>query len=90
MSGTDFVYHQALEASGQDGNEGNLDESDEVLRRPLKDRVQPPVIGYPREGAFHHPANSGRKEFSVPTAGDRLDGDAECLAGAGQPLAAGR
>jgi hypothetical protein len=36
MPHTEFVYHQALEASGQYGNEGDLDESDEVLLRPLK------------------------------------------------------
>ena len=55
MSGIDLLDHQALDAPGQDGNEGDFDEGDEVLLRPLEDRVQPPVIRDPGEGAFHLP-----------------------------------
>ena len=40
MSGADFLDHQALEASGEDGHEGDLDESDKMLLGPVEDRVQ--------------------------------------------------
>jgi hypothetical protein len=70
MSGADLIDFETLEASGEDGNEGDLDESDEVL--PLEDRVQPPIAAQPGEGAFHDPANSGREELSIPAASDRL------------------
>src|SRR3954465_9713055 len=59
-----------------------------MLLCPLEDRVQPAVAAQPGEGALHHPANSGWKEFSIPAAGDGLDGDAERLADLGEPLAA--
>src|SRR4051794_12660153 len=88
MSGAELVGYEALQAPGQDRDEGNLDESDEVLLCPLEDRVQPTVAADPGEGALHHPANSGWKEFSIAAAGDRLDGDAERLGNLGQPLAA--
>ena len=54
-----------------------------MLLRPLKDRVQPPVIRNPGEGAFHHPADPGRNEDAIMAAGDRLDGDAERFPGLG-------
>src|SRR3954453_20457472 len=59
-----------------------------MLLCPLEDRIQPTVAAQPGEGALHHPANSGWKEFSIPAAGDRFDGDAERLGNPGQPLAA--
>jgi hypothetical protein len=55
MSGADFLDHQALEASGEDGNEGDLDESDEMLLGPVEDRVQSAVAGQPCEQALHLP-----------------------------------
>src|SRR3954466_1054720 len=85
-SGAELVGYEALQAPGQDRDEGDLDESDEVLLCPLEDRIQPTVAAQPGEGALHHPANSGWKEFSIP--GDRFDGDAERLGNLGQPLAA--
>ena len=68
---------EALDAPGQDGNEGDLAEGDEVLLRSLEDRVQPPVIRNPGKGALHHPAGSGREELAITAAGDGLDGNAE-------------
>src|SRR3954469_5294921 len=38
-----------LQAPSEDGDEGDLDEGDEVLLRPLEDRVQPPVPADPGE-----------------------------------------
>src|SRR3954447_11094376 len=88
LSGAELIGCEALQAPGQDRDEGDLDESDEVLLCPLEDRVQPTIAAQPGEGALHDPANSGWKEFSIPAAGDRLDGDAERLGNLGQPLAA--
>ena len=87
MSGADFLDHQALEASGEDGNEGDLDESDEMLLGPVEDRVQPTVARDPGKGPLHHPADSGRQEDAVAAAGDSLDGNTELLPRLGQPLA---
>ena len=58
-----------------------------MLLRSLEDGVQPPVIRNPGEGAFHHPADSGRNEDTIMAAGDCFDGDTERLAGTGQPFA---
>jgi hypothetical protein len=52
----------------------------------IEDGVQPPVAAEPGEGPFNHPADAGRNEPSIAAAGNRFDGDAECLAGFGQPL----
>src|SRR5690349_2213795 len=87
MSGTDLLEHQALQAPGEDGNEGDHDKGDEMLLRPLNDRVQPAVIRNPGEGAFHHPADAGRNEDAIMAASDRLDGYAERLPGLCQPFA---
>src|SRR3954451_7110665 len=87
MSGADFLDDEALEAPREDRNEGNHNESDEVLLRPLEDGVQPPVAAEPGEGPFDHPADAGGNELSVPAAGNGLDGDAERVTGFRQPLA---
>ena len=42
-----------LQAPGQDRDKGDLDEGDEVLLGPVEDRVQPPVIRDPGEGALN-------------------------------------
>ena len=39
MSGADLLGDKAHQAAGQDGDEGDLDESDEVLLGPLEDGV---------------------------------------------------
>src|SRR4051812_30590145 len=36
-SGADFLVHKADQAAGQDGDEGDLDESDEVFLRTVED-----------------------------------------------------
>ena len=87
MSGAHVLGGEATEAPGKDGDEGDLDECDEMLLRPLEDGVQPPVAARPSEGALNHPADPGRNELAIATAGNCLDGDAKCLAGFGQPLA---
>src|SRR5208283_3715458 len=87
MSGAYFRGDEALQAPGKDGDEGNLDEGDEVFLRALEDGVQPPVAAQPGEGPLNHPADAGRNEASVAATGNCLDGDAERLAGLGQPLA---
>src|SRR3954453_23682306 len=87
MSGADFLDDEALEAAREDRNECNRNESDEVLLRPLEDGVQPPVAAQPGEGPFDHPADAGWDKLSVPTASNRLNGDAERLTGLGQPFA---
>src|SRR5688572_30832719 len=87
MSGADLIDFETLEASGEDGNEGDLDESDEVLLRPLEDRVQSAVARDPGKGPLHRPADSGRNEDAIAAAGNGLDGDTELLAGLGQPFA---
>jgi hypothetical protein len=38
MSGADLIDFETLEASGEDGNEGDLDEGDEVLLGPVDGR----------------------------------------------------
>jgi hypothetical protein len=59
-----------------------------LLVRALEDGVQPPVAAQPGKRPFSHPADAGRNELSVSAARNGLDGDAECLTGLGQPLAA--
>ena len=54
---------------------------------PLKDGVQPTVAADPAQRALNHPPNSLRNEGSSMAAGAGLDGDAERLAGFGQPFA---
>ena len=87
MSGADLIDCETFEASGEDGNENDLDESDEMLLGPVEDRVQPTVARDPGKGPLHRPANSGRQEGAVAAAGNGLDGDTELLAGLGQPFA---
>src|SRR3954453_23900351 len=79
-SGADFVGPKAYQAAGQDGDEGDLDESDEVP--PLEDRVQPAVAADPGQGGLN--PNPLRNEGSAVAAGAGLEGDAKLLAG--QPL----
>src|SRR3954462_2731391 len=55
---------------------------------PLEDGVQPAVAADPGQGALNHPPNPLRNEGPAMTAGAGLEGDAERLAGPGQPLAA--
>src|SRR3954469_16292397 len=86
MSGADFLGDKADQAAGQDGDEGDLDESDEVP--PLEDGIQPAVAADPGQGALDDPANTLRNEGPAMAAGAGLDGDAERLADLGQPLAA--
>src|SRR3954449_12351250 len=86
MSGADFLGDKADQAAGEDRDEGNLDESNEVPLRPLEDGVQPAVATDPGQGALD--PNPLRDEGSAMATGAGLDGDAECLAGFGQPLAA--
>src|ERR1700733_15407792 len=87
MSGAQFVGDEAVQASGKDGDEGDLDEGDEMFLRPLEDDVQPTVAAQPCERPLNHPADAGRNEASIAAAGNGLDGDAESLAGFRQPLA---
>src|SRR4051812_34841052 len=54
---------------------------------PLEDGVQPAVAADPGQGPLDDPANTLRNEGSTMAAGAGLDGDAERLAGFGQPLA---
>ena len=88
MSGGQLLGDETLQASCKDRDEGNRNERDEVVLRALEDGVQPPVAAQPGEGALNHPADSGRNELAVATAGNRCDGDAESFSGLGQSLAA--
>ena len=87
MSGAQFVGDEAVQASGKDGDEDDLDEGDEMFLRALEDDVQPTVAAQPCERPLNHPADAGRNEASIAAAGNGLDGDAESLAGFRQPLA---
>ena len=42
MSGADLFSYQALQAPGEDGDEGDLDQGDTVLFGPIEDSVQSP------------------------------------------------
>jgi hypothetical protein len=88
MSGDHFLCLDACQAPREDGDDGDRNKRNEMLFRALEDDIQPPVAGQPGERTFNHPANAGGNELSVATAGDRLDGDAERLAGLSQPLPA--
>src|SRR3954468_6374665 len=79
-SGADFLGRKAYQAAGQDGDEGDLDESDEVPLGPLEDSVQPAVAADPAQRALYDPPNLLRNEGSTVAAGAGLDGDAERLA----------
>src|SRR3954464_4549036 len=85
-SGADFLDDEALEAPREDRNEGNRNESDEVLLRALDEGVQPSVAGEPGERPLNHPADAGGNELSVSTARDGPDGDAEGPTGLAQPF----
>src|SRR5918994_258412 len=87
MSGADFLGDKADQAAGQDRDEGDLDESDEVPLGSLKDRVQPTVATDPGQRALNDPPNPPGNKVPAVTAGAGLEGDAERLAGLGQPLA---
>ena len=86
MSGADLLNGQPFQAPCEDRDEGDFDEGDEMLLRPLDNAVQPAIESKPSERAFHGPADPRRDEGSVATAGDRLDGDAERLPRLGQAL----
>src|SRR3954465_12765789 len=86
MSGGQLLSDETLQASCEDRDEDNRNERDEVVLRALEDGVQPPVAAQPGEGAFNHPADSGRNELAVATAGNRRDGDGESFVGLGQSL----
>ena len=77
---------KADQAAGQDRDEGDLDESDEVLLGPLEDGVQPAVAADPGQRALNDPPNTLWNEGSAVAAGDGLDNDAKRLADVGQPL----
>jgi hypothetical protein len=64
------MYDEAVEAPGKDGDEGDLDERDEMLLRPLEDGVQPPAAAHPGEGPFNHPADAGRNVLAIAAAGN--------------------
>src|SRR3954465_4763418 len=87
MSGAEVLGDKAPHAPSEDRDERDRNKGDEVLLRALEDGVQPPVAAEPGEGPFHHPADAGGNEPSVPAAGDGLDGDAECLTRLGQASA---
>ena len=53
MPGADLIDFETLEATPEDGNEGDLDEGDEVLLGPLEDRVQSSVVRDPGKGTFN-------------------------------------
>ena len=74
-----------LQAPRQDRDEGDLDESDEVLLGPLEDGLQPLVAANPSQRTLD--PNTFRNEGSAVAAGTGFDGDAERLSGLGQPLA---
>src|SRR5688572_31603417 len=50
MSVADLIDCKTLEASGEDGDEGDLDKSDEMLLGLVEDRVQPAVARNPGKG----------------------------------------
>src|ERR1700733_5519061 len=52
-----------------------------MFLRTFEDGVQPQVAARPCERALHHPADGGRNELSIAPASNRLDGNAELLAG---------
>src|SRR5208283_915643 len=81
MSGAYFRGDEALQAPGKDGDEGNLDEGDEVFLRALEDGVQPPVAAQPGEGPLNHPADAGRNEASVAATGEAGQGSAGAAGG---------
>ena len=87
MSGADLIDCETLETPRTDRDEGDLDESDEVALGPLEDGVQPPIATDPGQGPLNDPPNTLRDEGSAVPAGAGFDGDAERLAGLGQPLA---
>ena len=72
-----MLGYKAHQAAGQDGDEGDLDESDEVFLGPLEDRVQPAVAVDPGQGALN--PNPLRNEGSAVAAGAGLEGDAKRL-----------
>ena len=47
---------KADQAAGEDGDEGDLDESDEVLLGPFEDDIQSTIAGKPGEGTLDHPS----------------------------------
>ena len=71
---------KAYQAAGQDGDEGDLDESDEVSLRPLEHGGQPSVAANLAQRALDDPPNPLRNEGSAVAAGAGLDGDAKRLA----------
>src|SRR4051812_23840240 len=85
-STTDLLGDKAGQAAGQDGDEGDHDESNEVPLRPLEDGIQPTVAAHPRQRAFDDPSNPLRNEGSAMATGAGFDSDAKRLAGFGQPL----
>jgi hypothetical protein len=44
MLGAQFVGDEAVQAPGKDGDEGDLDEGDEMFLRALEDGVQSPFV----------------------------------------------
>src|SRR3954462_11758578 len=87
MSGADLLDHKTYQTTRQDGDEGDLDESDEMPLGPLEDGVQPAVAANPGQRALDDPPDPLRDEGSAVTADAGLDGDAKRLASLGQPLA---
>ena len=70
VSGHVFRRFEPMETAGEDGDEGDLNESDEACVRPVEDRIQPAIAAEPSEGE-HVKAWGGRGWFPVPTV-DRL------------------
>lgn len=79
---------EPLQAPGEDREEGDLNEGNEMLLRPLDDGVQSTEAADPAEGALHHPGDFGGDDHPVAAAGNRPDRDAERLPGFSQALAA--
>ena len=87
MSCAQILGDEALQASCENGDERNRNESDEVLLRALEEGVQPPVAAQSCEGPLNHPADATGDEPSVAAASNRIEGDARRFAGFRQPLA---
>jgi hypothetical protein len=70
----DFLDDETpLGAARKDRDEGERNESDEVLLRAFEDGVQQWVTARPGKGPFDHQVDAGGDRLSVPAAGSQLD-----------------
>ena len=65
VSGHVFRHFEPMETAGEDGDEGDLNESDEACVRPVEDRVQPAIAAEPSEGPLDDPSDFAWNEFSL-------------------------